>query len=499
MAQTATIKGDPLENAEIASPTSTTKTLSSATEGTQRQTKRLTSSFPVLPPPTQVHGDHPISFSPKHSSPAESARSSPRLAPQPTSPTDPNNFLTTLAAQERRVLELREELQKAESDLAGLKRQWAIFEANRKKSGIRHAEQLQPLSSAHLAKTDLGGDIPMPMNASTFEKLAAKPARKPQQRVFSGSRHTRTLSLLTPALADRNEVSSESFGNGVSAAAPDSENENNNPTLSRSSTMPSSEAGVGFGKTYKNLANRRSMPPPSADALVKTGKQMASDLRDGLWTFFEDIRQATVGEEGISGTDTRNTTTHARQKATSKSSPAYGGPRPKRSSTAVGSSARQTLGSASTTPQDRDRSVDTTDQSFWKEFGVDTPGKEGAPPRRQEPKKQQQQPQQQQQQQQQQQESLLIDIDVDDDWDAWESPVSQQKTSPRRNTVAQRDNSSSSKGGSGALPWPELTKLTPSKLTRTVSDLMRDWDSPYSGQSPNQSNAVEPALTAPHV
>jgi Domain of unknown function (DUF4048) len=492
MAQTTTIKAYSLEEADIASSTPTTKTSSSATEGAQRQTKRLTSSFPVLPPTTQVHVDHPTSFSPKHSSPAESARSSPRLAPQPASPTDPNNFLTTLAAQERRVFELREELQKAESDLAGLKRQWAIFEANRKKSGIRHVEQLQPLSSSHLSKTDLGGDIPMPLNASTFEKLAAKPARKPQQRVFSGSRHTRTLSLLTPASGDRNGISSEPFSNDVSAAVPDPENENNNPTLSRSSTMPNSEAGAGFGKTYKNLANRRSMPPPSADVLVKTGKQMASDLRDGLWTFFEDIRQATVGEEGISGTDTRNTTTTVRQKATSKSSPANGGSRLKRSSTAVGISARQTLDIASTTPQDYDRTVNTTDQSFWKEFGVDTPGKEGQqPPRRQEPKQQQQQ--QKQQQQQQQQEGLLIDIDVDDDWDAWESPVSQQKTSPRRNAEGQRDNSNNNKG---ALPWPELTKLTPSKLTRNVSDLMRDWDSPYSGQS---TNTGEQALTAPHV
>ena len=492
MAQAATIKSYPLEDADIASPTSTTKTPSSVTEGTQRQTKRLTSSFPVLPPTTQVHVDYQTSFSPKHSSPAESARSSPRLAPQPVSPTDPNNFLTTLAAQERRVLELREELQKAESDLVGLKRQWAIFEANRKKSGIRHVEQLQPLSGSHLSKTDLGGDIPMPLNASTFEKLAAKPARKPQQRVFSGSRHTRTLSLLTPTSGDRNEVSSEPFSNDVSTAAPDPENENNNPTLSRSSTMPSSEASAGFGKTYKNLANRRSMPPPSADALVKTGKQMASDLRDGLWTFFEDIRQATVGEEGISGTDTRNTTTTARQKATSKSSPANGGPRRKRSSTALGIVARQTLDSASTTPHNYDCTGNTTDQSFWKEFGVDTPGKERPPPpRRQEPKKQlQKQPQQQK--------DLLIDIDVDDDWDAWESPVSQRKTSPRRNTEGQKD-SNNNNSNKGALPWPELTKLTPSKLTRTVSDLMRDWDSPYSGQSTNQSDTGEQVLTAPHA
>jgi hypothetical protein len=147
------------------------------------------------------------------------------------------------------------------------------------------------------------------------------------------------------------------------------------------------------------------------------------------------------------------------------------------------------LDSASTTPQDYNRTGNTTDQSFWKEFGVDTPGKGGLPqPRRQEPKKQLQQ-----------QEGLLIDIDVEEDWDAWESPVSQQKTSPRRNSEGPKDNSNSKKGGNGALPWPELTKLTPSKLTRTVSDLMRDWDSPNSGQSTSQSDTGEQASTAPHV
>jgi hypothetical protein len=39
-----------------------------------------------------------------------------------------------------------------------------------------------------------------------------------------------------------------------------------------------------------------------------------------------------------------------------------------------------------------------------------------------------------------------------------------------------------------------LTKLTPSKLTRTVSDLMRDWDSPYSGQSTSQSDTGRAGL-----
>jgi hypothetical protein len=47
-----------------------------------------------------------------------------------------------------------------------------------------------------------------------------------------------------------------------------------------------------------------------SDALLTTGKKMATDLKDGLWTFFEDIRQATVGDEPINGTGTPH---HRRQ------------------------------------------------------------------------------------------------------------------------------------------------------------------------------------------
>jgi hypothetical protein len=492
MAQAATLESPPFVNSETTRPTSHTNALSGATESNQRQIKRLTPSFPVLLPTTQAHADHQSSFSPKYSSPAESARSSPRLAPQPVSPTDPNSFLTTLAAQERKVLELREELQKAETDLAALKKQWAIFEANKKKSGIRHVEQLQPLSVSHLSKADSGGDIPTPLNVSTFEKLAAKPPRKPQQRVFSGSRHTRTLSLLTTSSSDNNKSFPEPFKDETVTGVTDSENMIKDPTLSRSSTVPSSEANAGFGKTYKNLANRRSMPPPSADALVKTGKQMASDLRDGLWTFFEDIRQATVGEEGINGTGTRNHTTTARPAPRLRSSPANGAPRKKRSDTALENTERKPVHDDPKAPQHHDRSDERSEQSFWKEFGVDTPGRDRSLSRQLAPgSRELEQPQQPQGQ------GLLVD--VDDDWDAWESTISVQKTSPKRNLAGAPSPLSANDDNADALPWPALTKLTPSKLTRTVSDLMRDWDSPSPGQATSHSDVGEQILTSPHV
>ena len=45
------------------------------------------------------------------------------------------------------------------------------------------------------------------------------------------------------------------------------------------------------------LTSRQSTQGQPREAIVETGKQLIGDLREGLWTFFEDLRQATVGED----------------------------------------------------------------------------------------------------------------------------------------------------------------------------------------------------------
>lgn len=45
------------------------------------------------------------------------------------------------------------------------------------------------------------------------------------------------------------------------------------------------------------LTSRQLIQGQPRDAIVETGKQLVGDLREGLWTFFEDLRQATVGED----------------------------------------------------------------------------------------------------------------------------------------------------------------------------------------------------------
>jgi hypothetical protein len=40
--------------------------------------------------------------------------------------------------------------------------------------------------------------------------------------------------------------------------------------------------------------------------LMNTGKQLVGDLREGLWTFIEDLRQATVGDEAVNAARPRH-------------------------------------------------------------------------------------------------------------------------------------------------------------------------------------------------
>ena len=78
---------------------------------------------------------------------AGASRSNRPPSPEKKAFHDSNTFLTALASQERRVLELKEELQKAETDLEKLKRQWTTHEAARKRNELRQLEPMQYVSS----------------------------------------------------------------------------------------------------------------------------------------------------------------------------------------------------------------------------------------------------------------------------------------------------------------------------------------------------------------
>lgn len=240
------------------------------------------------------------SSSQSQATPSSSVSNTPLLPTRPSSPgkrpphpADSNSFLTALATQERRVLELREELNKANEELEKLKSQWAVQEATKKKHELRHLQQLQPLN------TPLGLVIP-----SDYDSLRASrdPDRrritgsgiKPSHRkIFAGSRHTQALSLLSPKDSDLLVRESE-FSNLRQTATNDVAVPANVPELS------SMDAESGSDDSYRDPQKDQK------DVILETGKQLVGDFRQGLWTFFEDFKQLTVGDEGISTAGLRN-------------------------------------------------------------------------------------------------------------------------------------------------------------------------------------------------
>jgi hypothetical protein len=196
--------------------------------------------------------------------------------PSVLSPVDPNDFITAIAAQERRVLELREDLSRAESELARLKKQYATYEAYKKRAERRNVEPLRGLGPAAelYDETAIRRSVELDRRKALLgqQNQQATPERS-RRRVFTGS-HTRTLSLLSPTKPT-----------GGSEDEPES--------------RKSEPTGRYAPVTPELLAKRASWAPRSTQ--TSGVKQIAQDLKAGLWTFMEDLRQATVGDEPITG------------------------------------------------------------------------------------------------------------------------------------------------------------------------------------------------------
>ena len=379
-----------------------------------RHAKRLTLNFPInipLDQPASASSDavaSPGSMTPVTQPSTRPSPAVPAGTPLPfDSEDDGYDFLRAIASQERRVMELREELNRAESDLSSLKKQWALSEKSKKRTEINHhAEPMMPLRSPEFAGGS-EGSVPshrreqsmssVGSSAVSQERLSRELDRRSSmravaapkgisisangRRVFQGS-HARTLSLLSPTTAPSSSIGS-----------PGPSEMDRVGRTPRSATLPSVErnnvSSIGMPTDESQVPDhvleqwRKTMPPPSCEALMRTGKQMASDLREGLWTFFEDIRQATVGEEGISATESRtmspsNSLGHSSSR--------------KRESLQANSRSRDRLSvagdklsrsSSSSSSRGRGRAADNTSgkettpadisKSFWHEFGVDSP------------------------------------------------------------------------------------------------------------------------------
>ncbi|KAF2279917.1 uncharacterized protein EI97DRAFT_429690 [Westerdykella ornata] len=317
-----------------------------------KQGKRLSLQFPIQP----AAGSN---------SPAPSPRSRPQswiVSPSPVpspevlpSPTE-TNFLATLAAQERYVLELREELAKAEEDLKQVKKYWATHQTIRQRNELRSLTQLQPL------RNDLAGIRPdqEDEDGSTLwmqkemerRKSLLNGTRTSTRKVFSGSRHLRTLSLLSP-----DKTHAPSFPQPPDIRDSRETTDTTRPAATRSSASsdrpaPSSHASKEERYDLTGLSGIQ------RDALLRTGKQIAADFKDGLLTFIEDIRQATVGEEAANTAEPSASTT--------AQGPSANGAR-------KSSNSRPPLNRASSSKKAASEQSKDIGEDFWTAHGLSTP------------------------------------------------------------------------------------------------------------------------------
>lgn len=281
--------GFPLRSQSLTQHRAPLRTHSRSASAASGHRKRLSLSFPILPPatatPRSIH-QSPFTASPVSASPVSSPPPYQRgsiAAAADVSPADSAAFLTALASQERRVLELREELGKAESELGRLKKQWAVHEASRK----RH-ELSSSLNSAFITGEAGAAGLTSPTSREEYQLRrkatlsSAQTAGGPPRKILPSQRHQRTLSLVSshppkpappptsaPAVHPPKRPVSGSFAV---------------PMVPQPSTPVANPRPLSLTSDPKRH---------SQDALLR----VAEGFKEGLWTFIQDIREATVGDD----------------------------------------------------------------------------------------------------------------------------------------------------------------------------------------------------------
>ncbi|CAK7209318.1 hypothetical protein SEUCBS140593_000456 [Sporothrix eucalyptigena] len=279
------------------------ETRPSRSESTASRTNRLSLTLPIAPP---------TSF-PSRPTPASSTVASFPGTPidlDLVSPAEPADLITAIAAQERRVLELREELSRAERGLSKLKKQWTAHESNKKLAEIRKTEPMRSMSSrpgtagaAVLHSPAASVDEATSKRNSELDRrkallLGQQPGSQSgsetntptqsRRRVFRGG-HARTLSLLSPT-----KSSSDGFAVHEDQTADAEEGSIKSPLSPLDMDSPFMQNLNRYAPAAATqLSKRASWAPQSAQQV----KQVAGDLTTTLWNFVEDLRQATVGEE----------------------------------------------------------------------------------------------------------------------------------------------------------------------------------------------------------
>ncbi|KAL2262911.1 hypothetical protein VTK26DRAFT_8960 [Humicola hyalothermophila] len=447
-----------------------------------RSTSRLSLTLPIVPA-----NAYPVR-STSVSSTTPGFPPTPLDTPSLVSPTDPSDLITAIAAQERRVLELREELSRAETDLAKLKKRWATHEAYKKRAERRNldpARGLGPAAELH-DETAVRRSLELDRRKALLsqQNQQATPERS-RRRVFTGS-HTRTLSLLSPTKPD----------GGF-------------PTHDDQADRSKDDLDTGHAPAVPALPTKRASWAPRL-APTAGVNQLAQDLKTGLWTFMEDLRQATVGDEPITGQGAYMRGLDGNMRSTitrSATVPISGGDQD--TIRATGSGARPRATSAfEETPKSAGQTVRSQSQDAGRE--KEEEGKSETASSRQTRTLQRSKTEASKPTKRFSWTPLTMDSydDNDDDWSNWDSPnvssprwsgttvngdiipsIPEKRDENETSTLKKQSSnesamltaalpaspSSSSKKLGELLP-PVLKGLTPSSIKQTAADFMKEWE-----------------------
>lgn len=192
-------------------------------------------------------------------------------------------------------MELREELGRAEGDLKNLRRQWTMHESY-KKHDRKMSESTRPTAPQPEVWPGTPADDDLALRRSVEadrRKLLLQTQGTPRderKRVFSG-RHARTLSLLSPTKPPE-EPFAVHEDRDVPRSIPDPEHRpaavRRQAALNKRATWQPQQ----FSHAHSTSLNAHLQSPMT---------QIVEDFKLGFRTFYEDIRQITVGDEPVNG------------------------------------------------------------------------------------------------------------------------------------------------------------------------------------------------------
>lgn len=243
---------------------------------TSRATNRLSLTLPIAQPNSDASRPTPITIA----STPSSVPPTPLDSSAVPLPSNVNEFIIAIAAKERKVLELKEELAREEAEIAYLKRQLSSTDALSNRGPAQYFE-----SASNAATPASDGDLLSPRRSADLERRfhfsqnQGTPTQT-KRRVLCGG-HTRTLSLLSPA-----RTKSEFSLSGDQSA----QDQCRSPAADRRAGHPASA----------RLPQRASWQPRSHQNSPVV-PQLVEDLKVGFRAFVEDIRQITIGDEPING------------------------------------------------------------------------------------------------------------------------------------------------------------------------------------------------------